>query len=58
MADNGRIIERGRPQNVGEPIEILAQKVPDLVRDLTDWMAYYASGRAADEAEEDARGRA
>ncbi|ALF00652.1 hypothetical protein SEA_SLIMJIMMY_142 [Mycobacterium phage SlimJimmy] len=58
VADNGRILDYGLTQPVGEPIEILAKKVPDLVRELTDWMMYYATGRAADEAEEDARGRA
>ena len=46
-SDTGAILNHGWPTNVGEPLEIPASKVADLVRELTDWPLYYATGQAA-----------
>ncbi|AVP41927.1 hypothetical protein SEA_JSQUARED_85 [Mycobacterium phage Jsquared] len=48
-SDNGRILNYGWTNDVGEPLEIPASKIPDLVRELVDWPLYYATGAAARE---------
>lgn len=53
VADDGRVLSYGSTEDVGEPLEILANKVADLVRELVDWPLYYARGEAAREAAHD-----
>ncbi|AHJ86533.1 hypothetical protein ST20ES_80 [Mycobacterium phage 20ES] len=48
-ADNGRVLDYGMTTNVGEPLEVPASKVADLVRELVDWAIYFATGAAARE---------
>ncbi|QSM01184.1 hypothetical protein SEA_NANOSMITE_160 [Mycobacterium phage Nanosmite] len=49
-SDNGRVLDYGYPvRDVGEPLEIPASKISDLVRELVDWPLYYATGQAARE---------
>ncbi|AMS01066.1 hypothetical protein SEA_ARCHERNM_72 [Mycobacterium phage ArcherNM] len=49
-ADNGRVLDYGLTKSVGDPLEIPASKVADLVRELVDWPLYFATGAAAREA--------
>ncbi|AEK10050.1 hypothetical protein FDH96_gp117 [Mycobacterium phage Rey] len=48
-SDNGRTLDYGHTVDVGDPLEIPASKVADLVRELVDWPLYFATGRAASE---------
>ncbi|AIT13552.1 hypothetical protein SEA_SEMPERFI_78 [Mycobacterium phage SemperFi] len=48
-ADNGRVLDYGTTVNVGDPLEVPASKVADLVRELVDWPIYFATGAAARE---------
>ncbi|QTF81501.1 hypothetical protein SEA_TARSUSIV_77 [Mycobacterium phage TarsusIV] len=48
-SDNGRVLDYGMTKNVGDPLEIPASKVADLVRELVDWPIYFATGAAARE---------
>ncbi|AZV00870.1 hypothetical protein KIY87_gp25 [Mycobacterium phage Malec] len=45
-SDNGRVLDYGQTVNVGDPLEIPASKVADLVRELVDWPLYFATGAA------------
>ncbi|QBI96580.1 hypothetical protein SEA_WHABIGAIL7_78 [Mycobacterium phage Whabigail7] len=45
-SDNGRVLDYGMTQNVGDPLEIPASKIADLVRELVDWPMYFATGAA------------
>lgn len=46
QSDNGRTLDYGATGPVGDPIQVPAEKVSDLVRELADWPMYYASGQA------------
>ncbi|QCG76928.1 hypothetical protein SEA_XIANYUE_75 [Mycobacterium phage XianYue] len=48
-SDNGRVLDYGTTTNVGDPLEVPASKVADLVRELVDWPIYFATGAAARE---------
>jgi hypothetical protein len=44
-SDNGRTLDYGQTVDVGAPLEIPMSKVADLVRELVDWTAWFATGK-------------
>lgn len=49
VSANGTVINRGEPWELDE-MEIPLSKVAEVMREMADWMRYFASGEAAREA--------
>jgi hypothetical protein len=42
---NGKTLDYGSTEDEGEPLIVPIHKVADLVRELTDWPIWYATGK-------------
>ncbi|HEX2616637.1 MAG TPA: hypothetical protein VHL57_03790 [Flavobacteriales bacterium] len=45
-SDDGRVLDRGWPEAQAS-IDIPAERVEDVIKELVSWMCYYATGEAA-----------
>lgn len=45
VSETGKMLNYGITNDVGEPLEIPIGHVADLVRELTDWPVWYATGK-------------